>query len=180
MLKHDKQTTLHSWGPAVSPHVAADMTFRSNPNYPIPSDIELVNSCISVLDTCHNDTNTLQLVETAGGVMSPGPSGTPQTKIFSALGIPVILVADGQLGGISTTLTSLESLKACGYTVPILSVIDSSDSRFGNADYLRRYLRGSETTVISFKPIPEDRSVPLDGWFENQDEIFTSLVSRLL
>ena len=59
----------------------------------------------------------LALVETAGGVASPGPSGTLQCELLRALRLPAILVGDGSLGGISTTTAAYESLHARGYDI---------------------------------------------------------------
>ena len=50
------------------------------------------------------------LVETAGGVCSPGPSGTLQCDLLRPLRLPAVLVGDANLGGISTTITALDVL----------------------------------------------------------------------
>ena len=57
------------------------------------------------------------LVETAGGVCSPGPSGNLQCDLMRPMRLPAILVGDGELGGISTTIAALESLRARGYEI---------------------------------------------------------------
>lgn len=59
----------------------------------------------------------LILVETAGGVLSPAPSGELQADAYRPLRLPVVLIGDGRLGGIGSTLSSLESLKVRGYSV---------------------------------------------------------------
>ena len=61
----------------------------------------------------------LALVETAGGVLSPAPSGSLQADayapLFAAGAAPAAaLVGDGRLGGISATLCALEALRARG------------------------------------------------------------------
>lgn len=66
---------------------------------------------------------SLVLVETAGGVLSPAPSGALQADAFRPLRLPVLLVGDGRLGGIGSTLSALESLKMRGYTVHGVALI---------------------------------------------------------
>ena len=48
------------------------------------------------------------VVETAGGVLSPGPNRTLQADLYRPLRLPVLLVGDAKLGGISTTLSAYE------------------------------------------------------------------------
>ncbi|CAM9543659.1 unnamed protein product, partial [Ectocarpus fasciculatus] len=59
----------------------------------------------------------LVLVEAAGGVLSPAPSGSLQADTFRPMRLPVLLVGDGKLGGIGATLSALESLRTRGYSV---------------------------------------------------------------
>lgn len=63
------------------------------------------------------DTGNLVLVETAGGVLSPAPSGSLQADAFRPMRLPVLLVGDGKLGGIGATLSALESLRMRGYSI---------------------------------------------------------------
>ena len=49
------------------------------------------------------------LVETAGGVASPGPSGALQCDVLAPLRLPALLVADGRLGGISASICAAEA-----------------------------------------------------------------------
>ncbi|EEF27301.1 hypothetical protein RCOM_0247860, partial [Ricinus communis] len=57
------------------------------------------------------------IVETAGGVASPGPSGTLQCDLYRPFRFPGVLVGDGRLGGISGTISAYESLKLRGYDI---------------------------------------------------------------
>lgn len=59
--------------------------------------------------------DALALVETAGGVCSPGPSGRLAADIYRPTRLPTILVADGRLGGISCSISAIESLLLRGY-----------------------------------------------------------------
>lgn len=72
-------------------------------------------------------------VETAGGVHSPAPSGSSQLELYRPLRMPVVLVADSALGGISTTVSAYESLKLHGFDV---AAIVGFKADWGNLPYL--------------------------------------------
>jgi len=72
--------------------------------------------------------SSFALVETAGGVASPGPSGSLQCDVYRTLRLPALLVGDGRLGGISATLSAYESLVLRGHTVPFVALMESSDT----------------------------------------------------
>ena len=74
-------------------------------------------------------------METAGGVLSPGPSGTLQADLYRPLRVPVLLIGDSKLGGISSTISAFESLHLRGYDVD--SVVLFEDPKWGNYPYLR-------------------------------------------
>ena len=105
----------------------------------------------------------MALVETAGGVCSPGPSGNLQCDLMRPMRLPAILVGDGELGGISTTIAALESLHARGYEIAAVAMADGGH---GNADAVRRYCEAvappSSTTrptpVFVLPPIPPEPS----------------------
>lgn len=82
----------------------------------------------------------MSIVETAGGVLSPGPSGTPQADIYRSLRLPVILVGDHKLGGIAATISAAESLKIRGYDVDAVVCFDDG-SKYQNAEYLTDYFK---------------------------------------
>lgn len=92
-------------------------------------------------------------IETAGGVLSPSASSphnhsprhatavtttgshagdvtswgwSTQADLYSSLHLPAVLVGDGRLGGISATLSALESLIVRGYDVHAIVLIDST------------------------------------------------------
>lgn len=77
-------------------------------------------------------------METAGGVLSPGPSGTPQADIYRSLRLPVVLVGDHKLGGIGATISAAESLKMRGYDIDAVVCFDDG-SKYQNAEYLTNY-----------------------------------------
>ncbi|KAF8320284.1 PLP-dependent transferase [Clavulina sp. PMI_390] len=76
-------------------------------------------------------------IETAGGVHSPTLSGLTQADAYRPFRIPTILIADSRLGGISTTLSSYESLLVRGYTID--AVLLFKDDYYRNHEYLMEY-----------------------------------------
>lgn len=79
-------------------------------------------------------------METAGGVLSPGPSGTPQADIYRSLRLPAVLVGDHKLGGIAATVSAAESLIMRGYDIDAVVCFDDK-SKYQNAEYLKTYFK---------------------------------------
>ena len=112
-----RTSTLFDFTHPVSPHLAAarDGTI-------VPDDF-LVSALVEEIKSAlrHGSDGegggSLVLVETAGGVLSPAPSGSLQADAFRPIRLPVLLVGDGKLGGIGVTLSVLESLRTRGYSV---------------------------------------------------------------
>ena len=69
------------------------------------------------------------ILETAGGVNSPAPSGNSQADLYRPLRLPVLLVADMKLGGISSTISAFESLHMRGYDLDSVLVLGSWPNR---------------------------------------------------
>ncbi|KAG4283220.1 adenosylmethionine-8-amino-7-oxononanoate aminotransferase [Fusarium proliferatum] len=90
-------------------------------------------------------------LETAGGVHSPGPSGTPQADLYAPLRAPVILVGDSKLGGISQTISAYESLRMRGHDIE--SILLFQDMKYENYQYLRDYF--AKQGGISVNTVPE-------------------------
>ena len=93
------------------------------------------------------------LLETAGGVLSPGPSGTVQADLYRPLRLPTILVGDSKLGGIATTISAFESLHVRGYDVD--SVVLFNDPEWGNFDYLKTYFSKHDISTVALPQPPE-------------------------
>jgi dethiobiotin synthetase/adenosylmethionine--8-amino-7-oxononanoate aminotransferase len=91
------------------------------------------------------------LVETAGGACSPGPSGSLQCDLMRPMRLPAVLVGDGQLGGISTTIAAYEALDARGYDV---AAIILADGGHGNAAALARYCESVAPPSAGASPTP--------------------------
>ena len=96
------------------------------------------------------------LVETAGGVLSPAPSGTLQADLYRPLRIPGILVGDARLGGIGATISAFESLKIRGFDVH--DIVIFLDDELGNVDFLRKRfsINGVQLYTIPAPPAPLD------------------------
>lgn len=92
------------------------------------------------------------VVETAGGVHSPTPSGTSQADFYRPLRLPIVLIADSALGGISSSISAFESLHIRGYDVE--RVVIFSNSTYRNDGYLGPYFErhGVPTTVLPSPP----------------------------
>ncbi|PNS21340.1 Ornithine aminotransferase car2 [Sphaceloma murrayae] len=123
-----RHKTLFSWDVPVSPHVAARYgSVRKD-------DQTILQSLHDELVREGRRGGTHALVETAGGVLSPAPSGTLQADLYRPLRLPVLLVGDHRLGGIGSTISAWESLKVRGYDVHGLLMF--KDEVYENSDYL--------------------------------------------
>lgn len=181
--------TIFRWETPASPHEACRIE-----NSPMSDD--------QVLDALHTALIRIDAeptwVETAGGVLSPSAASplnqlpkhavssnswgwTTQADVYQpfAGAATVVLVGDGRLGGISATLSSLESLLLRGYDVAGLILIETPP--YGNLSALREYasrklkLRSgtgralfehAEESIVSLPPLPP-LSEPLYGWYES-------------
>lgn len=109
------------------------------------------------------------LIETAGGVHSPAPSGSSQLELYRALRLPVVLVADSNLGGISTTVSAFESLRLHGFDV---AAVVGFKADWGNIPYLAQKL-GVPTLQVP-PPPPQQANAEEDA--ENMS-VYYDLVS---
>lgn len=146
-------STLFKFEDAVSPHVAARRAGRG-----VPSD-EHINHILSkrLQDEAHalSSHPGLAIIETAGGVLSPGPSGTPQADLFRPLRLPTILVGDHRLGGIAATISAAESLIIRGYDVDAVVCFDDR-STYENAEYLKQYFQNMAIPAFTLPWVPEE------------------------
>ncbi|RAL63901.1 hypothetical protein DID88_003089 [Monilinia fructigena] len=147
--KGTKIECLFRYGEAVSPHIAAR-------GVKPPNDHEIVTAISEQVQkwtrSKEEGREGLIIVEGAGGVHSPTPSGTSQVDALRPLRMPVFLVGDPKLGGISATISAWESLHLRGYDIE--SVLIFQDERYGNYAYLSKYFqeRGITTTVVPPPP----------------------------
>jgi dethiobiotin synthetase/adenosylmethionine--8-amino-7-oxononanoate aminotransferase len=137
-----------------SPHLVTE-----NP----PPDKVVLQGVKSHIESCAAEFgNGTLLLETAGGVHSPSLSGSSQADLYRPLRLPVVLVADSKLGGISTTISSYEALRLRGYDVE--GVMMFRDQYYQNDSYLVPYFDklGVHTCVVD--PPPER------NWDEEKDQ----------
>lgn len=90
------------------------------------------------------------------GVHSPTLSGTTQLECYRPLFLPTVLVGDSKLGGISSTISSYESLVLRGYIVDAILLF--RDDYYRNYEYLSPYFAERGVHVTSLDPPP-----PLQG-----------------
>ncbi|KAJ9604991.1 hypothetical protein H2200_010380 [Cladophialophora chaetospira] len=120
----------------LSPHLAA----RIDQDTSVPrADSSILSRVKAILADQASAGGQYAIVETAGGVLSPGPSGTVQADLYRPLRLPTILVGDSKLGGIATTISAFESLHIRGYDVE--SVVLFRDHEWGNSEYLDEYFQ---------------------------------------
>ena len=96
--------TLFAWRDAVGPHLAATRDARavadSEVAPAVAHELRAFASAFRLPGYAAASTTPppLALVETAGGVCSPGPGGALQCDILRSLRLPALLVGDGRLG----------------------------------------------------------------------------------
>ncbi|KAF8701366.1 hypothetical protein HU200_033697 [Digitaria exilis] len=127
--------TVYAWREPVSPHLAAEREGMAAGDDEVRGFVEqwLLEEGIG------NGGEVWKVLETAGGVASPGASGTLQCDLYRSVPftacclfcygflkhalfpflmpfrLPAILVGDGRLGGISSTLSAYETLLLRGF-----------------------------------------------------------------
>ncbi|XP_010443450.1 PREDICTED: bifunctional dethiobiotin synthetase/7,8-diamino-pelargonic acid aminotransferase, mitochondrial-like [Camelina sativa] len=164
--------TLYAWEAAISPHLAAE---RENATVEDSVVLRMIEKCLTE-EIGSEKLDLLCLVETAGGVASPGPSGTLQCDLYRPFRLPGILVGDGRLGGISGTIAAYESLKLRGYDI---AAVVFEDHGLVNEVPLTSYLR-NKVPVLVLPPIPKDPSDDLIEWFLESDAVFKDLKERMI
>lgn len=123
---------------------------------PIPSDDALLAGCRDFAAECAARGKGWLFLETAGGVHSPGPSGTTQADLYIPLRAPAVLVGDSRLGGISQTISAFESLRLRGYDVE--SVLLFRDATYQNFVYLADYFEKHHGVPVASVVAPPGRS----------------------
>ncbi|KAG9961873.1 PLP-dependent transferase, partial [Aureobasidium melanogenum] len=142
--------TLLQFDDPVSPHIAARISKE-----PI-DDQSILTRVYDELLSYDTGKDAVAVVETAGGVLSPAPSGNVQADLYRPLRLPTLLVGDHRLGGIGSTISSWESLHVRGYDVN--SVLLFEESRYDNYNYLKDYFKERGILTLSLPPPPEVKS----------------------
>ncbi|KAJ5722234.1 Pyridoxal phosphate-dependent transferase major region subdomain 2 [Penicillium malachiteum] len=151
---------LYQFDEPVSPHIAAK-------SKTIPRDDDLLASIHKTLSGWARTDIDFALVETAGGVHSPGPNGNSQADLYRPLRLPIVLVADSRLGGISSSISAYESLLLRGYDVQ--SVLLFRDDYYQNHDYLGEYFRNKSIPLVHL-PAPPSKPLQTDADALKRDE----------
>ncbi|KAF9899684.1 hypothetical protein BX616_002895 [Lobosporangium transversale] len=176
---------LYAYPDPVSPHIAT-----TEP----PPDSEVLQATINALRTFKQTLGPSDkgwaLLETAGGVNSPIMSGELQSRFYRPLRLPTVLVGDSHLGGISTTLTSYESLHQYGYDIPALLLFENTCR---NDQFLYRHiLKLTATEAKENRPIiyamppppqkladPKEDAEQLQEYYEQTEDHFRQVVEAL-
>ncbi|KAK4969317.1 hypothetical protein LTR66_011686 [Elasticomyces elasticus] len=126
------------------------------------------------LSTYAQQGDGIAIVETAGGVLSPAPSGTSQADLYRILRLPVLLVGDHRLGGIGSTISAWESLYIRGYDVQ--SIVLFQEDTYGNHAYLKDYFADRGVTTYGLPPPPEPALSPavdeeaMEGYYDRMSK----------
>ncbi|PGH08209.1 dethiobiotin synthase [Blastomyces parvus] len=159
--KHVSSKCLYIFDQPVSPHLAAN-------GKKCPRDREILEAISQTLNGWAQHGQGFALVETAGGVLSPGPNGTLQSDLYRPLRLPVILVADSRLGGISSSISAFESLSLRGYDVDAVAVLE--DSYYQNHAYLEDFFFTKKKIPVLTVPQPPEKRMADDGSPAASDE----------
>jgi bifunctional dethiobiotin synthetase / adenosylmethionine---8-amino-7-oxononanoate aminotransferase len=136
------------------------------------SDSEILDGMLKHLTECSRSGTGVALVETAGGVHSPTPSGSSQADLYRPLRLPIWLVADHRLGGISASISAFESLHMRGYDVD--AVFQFQDDHYQNHEYLTTYFEKKGIPTISI-PLPPKRESNEDEDAEVMSEYYEKM-----
>ncbi|KAK4127946.1 PLP-dependent transferase [Parathielavia appendiculata] len=161
--------TLFQYDLAVSPHLAARRS-----NHAIPSDGALLAEISGFAARHASRGGGWLFVETAGGVHSPSPSGSTQADLYMPLRLPIVLVGDSKLGGISQTISAFESLRMRGYDVE--TVLLFRETQYQNHVYLAEYFGERHGIPVRTVPAPPKRAddpradaLLMDGYYSSQE-----------
>ncbi|KAG0173475.1 hypothetical protein DFQ28_007128 [Apophysomyces sp. BC1034] len=166
--------TLYAYPDPVSPHLATEQ--------PPQDDKVMEKTKQKILEYVRQAKQGGSLfLETAGGIHSPVMSGTSQADFYRPLRLPTLLVGDSQLGGISTTMTSYESLLVRGYDIPEILLFDNQ--KYRNHELMSRRLDKVDVTTVPAPPRPlEDpvhEATSMEKYYAQLDEHLLPVIERL-
>lgn len=107
------------------------------------------------------------------GVHSPSLIGKSQVDSYRSLRLPSILIGDSKLGGISSTISSYESLLLRGYTID--SILLFKDTYYRNWEYLTSYFDERGLRVVSFQQ-PPPKLADLEHNYQSTKEYYRLLL----
>lgn len=133
---------------------------HADPHQP-PSDESILRAILDRVQKYAQTGPGTFLLETAGGVHSPTLSGSSQADLYRPLRLPVLLIADSRLGGISSSISAFESLNMRGYDV--VGVLLFRNDYYKNHVYLKQYFTKHGIKTGAVPPPPEKhKDVALD------------------
>lgn len=133
------------------------------------ADTEIQAQVLSHLSECANSGPGTLIVETAGGVHSPTPSGSSQADLYRPLRLPICLVTDHRLGGISASISAFESLHMRGYDLD--TVLQLTDDIYQNHTYLQEYFAKKGILSLAL-PQPPTRAEKEEDDYEIMAEYY--------
>ena len=171
-LRHIKQYSpktasecLVQYTDPVSPHLAV---MRDSQTPLADSDIVAeVRRSLTAISSQAGTQDSFALVESAGGVLSPGPSGSLQADIYRPLRLPALLVGDAKLGGISATISAYESLFLRGFDVPLL--LTFKEDRYRNFEFFQDFFAKKNVEVAAIPAPPPPLSSLEEDVLQMQD-----------
>ncbi|KAH6668825.1 hypothetical protein B0J14DRAFT_151273 [Halenospora varia] len=152
-----KAQCLYQFQDPVSPHLAA----RGIGN--AASDQDIMQKIQTFLHERVTPGLGNVLLETAGGVHSPAPSGTSQADLYRPLRWPAVLIGDSQLGGISSTISAFESLHIRGYDIDLVCMFE--DNVYQNHEYLKKYFENKGIRLIHLQK-PPYKQARLESYYQ--------------
>ncbi|EKM78656.1 hypothetical protein AGABI1DRAFT_75033 [Agaricus bisporus var. burnettii JB137-S8] len=165
VMRYVESGTVHAdclfqYDEPVSPHLAAKLKIANKTLDQIPSDHTIVDSIAGCIRKYAETSQRYSHVylETAGGVHSPTLSGTSQADCYRPLFLPTILIGDSNLGGISSTISSYESLLLRGYIIDAILLF--REDYYRNWEYLDQYFAEKGIHVSTIDPPPPRLSDP--------------------
>jgi bifunctional dethiobiotin synthetase / adenosylmethionine---8-amino-7-oxononanoate aminotransferase len=123
-------------------------------------DDSIIEKVRALIQSSARDGFRYAVVETAGGALSPAPSGILQADLYRPLRLPVSLVGDHRLGGIGSTISAFESLHIRGYEVA--SVVLFEDQAYGNHEYLHHHFKAHGIQTFALPQPPARQQDPKD------------------
>jgi len=129
-------------------------------------------------------TPSRNLISTILGVHSPTLSGSTQLDAYRPLFLPTILIGDSRLGGISSTISTYESLLLRGYIVD--AVLLFREDYYQNWEYLASYFAEKDVPVTAIPPpptrlpSPQEDIVSLEKYYKNISESESSGLSQVI
>ncbi|KAL1690629.1 pyridoxal phosphate-dependent transferase [Schizophyllum commune] len=168
---------LYRYTEPVSPHLAVKLDQKDSLGG-APADGTVVNAIAEHIRTCASQPTrgspAHMYVETAGGVHSPSLSGTTQLDLYRPLFLPTVLVGDSKLGGISSTISSFESLHLRGFTVDAILLF--REEYYRNWEYLKSYFSERDIPVFALDKPPDLHPDPAQN-FALTDKYYQSITS---